>query len=161
MNRPGLLQNRLVTRHGQLGLAAVEFVICAPLLLLLLLGCAELGRAFIHYATLSYTIRDSARFVTTNSINGTTGIVQLSTTTITRAKNLAVYGNVGGTGAPRLPNYQVSHVAVQSVGGGNIRVTGTYPYQPMLGPVLPGFGQGGAVPLNFSMVVAATMRAIS
>ena len=161
MNRPGLVNDRSVAAHGQLGLAAVEFVICAPLLLLLLLGCAELGRAFIHYTTLSYTIRDSARFVTLNALNGTTGVVQLTTTTITRARNLAVYGNVGGTGAPRLPNYQVNHVAVQNVGGSNIRVTATYPYQPMLGPVLPGFGQGGAVPLNFSMVVAATMRAIS
>ena len=161
MSPPELARNRLVAPHGELGLAAVEFVICAPLLLLLLLGCAELGRAFIHYATLSYTIRDSARFVTLNSINGTTGIVQLTTTAVTQAKNLAVYGNVGGTGAPRLPNYQVNHVAVQGVGGSNIRVTATYPYQPMIGPVLPGFGQGGAVPLNFTMVVAATMRAIS
>lgn len=161
MNRPELRQNRFGAPHRQLGLAAVEFVICAPVLLLLLLGCAELGRAFIHYATLSYTIRDSARFVTMHSINGTTGVVQLTTTAITEAKNLAVYGNVGGTGAPRLPNYQVNHVAVQNVGAGNIRVTGTYPYQPMIGPVLPGFGQGGAVPLNFTMVVAATMRAIS
>ena len=147
--------------RNQRGLAAVEFVICAPLLLLMVLGCAEIGRAFTHYTTLSHSIRDAVRFVTLGSINGTTGVVQLGNTTITQAKNLAVYGNVGGTGAPRLPRYQVTHVAVEDVGGNNIRVTVNYPYQPMIGPVLPGFGQGGAVPLNFTMVVAATMRAIS
>jgi Flp pilus assembly protein TadG len=147
--------------RSQHGLAAVEFVICVPMLLLLTLACAELGRAFVHYATLSYTVRDATRFVTMNSVNGTTGVVQLSNATITAAKNLAVYGNVGGTGARRLPNFQVAHVAVQNAGGGNIRVTATYPYQPMIGPVLPTFGQGGAVPLNFNMVIATTMRAIS
>jgi hypothetical protein len=126
----------------------------------MLLACAELGRAFIHYSTLSYTIREAARFVSTDSINGTTGVVQLDAAMITQAKNLAVYGNVGGTGAPRLPSYQAGHVAVQNAGGGNIRVVATYPYQPMLGATLPTFGQG-SVTLNFNMVVAATMRAIS
>jgi Flp pilus assembly protein TadG len=147
--------------RSQRGLAAVEFVICAPFVLLLLLGGAEIGRAFIHFSTLSYTIRDAARFVSTNSINGTTGVVQLSNATITQARNLAVFGNVGGTGTPRLPHFQVSHVTVENMGGNNIRVRASYPYRPMIGPVLPGFGQGGAVPLNFSMAVAATMRAIS
>jgi Flp pilus assembly protein TadG len=145
----------------QRGLAAVEFVICAPLLLLMVLACAELGRAFIHYATLSYTIRDAARFVSMNSINGTTGVVQLSTAATTQTKNLAVFGNVGGTGVPRLPQFQVTHVAVVNAGGGNIRVTATYPYQPMIGPVLPSFGYGASAPLSFNMVIAATMRAIS
>lgn len=146
---------------GQRGLAAVEFVICAPLLLLLVLGCAELGRAFIHYATLSYTVRDAARFVSMNSINGTTGVVQLSSTTITQTKNLAVFGNVGGTGLRRLPQFQASQVAVINAGGGNVRVTATYPYQPMIGPVLPRFGHGTSTALSFNMVIAATMRAIS
>lgn len=148
-------------RQRQLGLAAVEFVICAPLLLLLVLACTELGRAFVHYATLSYSIRDATRFVTMNSINGTTGVVQLSNATITQARNLAVYGNVGGTGAPRLPNFQANHVTVIDAGGGNIRVTATYPYQPMIGPAIPSFGFGSSAPLNFNMVIAATMRAIS
>lgn len=161
MSRPGQVRKRLVAPHAQRGLAAVEFVVCAPLVLLMLLASAEIGRAFIHYATLSYTIRDAVRFVTTNSINGTTGVVQLSNTTITRAKNLAVFGNIGGTGTPRLPQYQISHVAVENAGGSNIRVTATYPYQPMIGPVLPNFGQGAPLDFNFNMVVAATMRAIS
>ena len=160
MSRPRFLREATFAPRRQHGLAAVEFVVTAPLVLMMLLACAELGRAFIHYATLSYTVRDAARFVTTNSINGTTGVVQLSNGTITQAKNLAVFGNVGGTGPRRLPNYQTSHVAVINAGGGNVRVTATYPYQPMLRPALPNFGHG-SLALNFNMVIASTMRAIS
>lgn len=144
------------------GLAAVEFVITAPFILLLLFAGAEVGRAFIHYATLSYSIRDSARFVSENSINGTTGVVDISGTVITQAKNLAVYGNIGGTGISKLPDYQPGQVAVIEAGGANIRVAATYPYRSMLSR-LPKFGflGGGSVPITFNMHIAVTMRAIS
>jgi Flp pilus assembly protein TadG len=147
-------------RRRQRGLATVEFVVTAPFVLFLLLACSEIGRAFVHYATLTYAVRDATRFVSTNSINGTTGVVQLSGTTITQARNLAVYGHVGASGSPRLPSFQPSQVAVADVGGSNIRVTATYPYQPMLGAVLPGL-VGNSISLGFTMVVAVTMRAIS
>jgi Flp pilus assembly protein TadG len=144
------------------GIAAVEFVITAPLLLLLLLAGAEIGRAFVQYATLSYSIRDSARFVSEHSINGTTGVVVLDPVMIAEAKNLAVYGNIAGTGNAKLPNYQASQVAVINAGNDNVRVTATYPYQPMLGPALPTFGTGaGPISLTFNMQIAVTMRAIS
>jgi len=148
------------TPQRQRGLATVEFVVTAPFVLFMLLASAEIGRAFIHYATLSYGVRDATRFVSTNSINGTTGVVLLSGTTITQAKNLAVYGHVNGTGNPRLPSLQPSQIAVADVGGTNIEVTATYPYQPMLGVVLPGL-LGNSINLGFTMVVAVTMRAIS
>jgi Flp pilus assembly protein TadG len=144
----------------QRGLALVEFVVTAPFVFLLMLGSAEIGRAFIQYSTLTYAVRDATRFVTTHALNGTTGVVELTTTTVTQAKNLAVYGHVGGTGIARLPSLQTSHVVVTDVGGSNIQVTASYPYQPMLGPILPGF-QGSSVNLGFNMVVAVTMRAIS
>ena len=37
---------------------------------------AEFGRAFVQYDTLSYSIRNSARFVSEHAINGTTGVVR-------------------------------------------------------------------------------------
>ena len=52
------------------GMAAVEFVITVPLLLLVMLVVVELGRAFVQYDTLSYSVRNSARFVTENAIDG-------------------------------------------------------------------------------------------
>lgn len=144
------------------GLAAVEFVVTAPFVLLLLFAGAEFGRAFVQYATLSYSIRNSARFVSEHSINGTTGVVVLTPAMIAEAKNLAVFGNTAGTGNARLPNYQTGQVAVINAGNDNIRVTATYPYQPMLGPAMPTFGFGsGSIPLTFNMQIAITMRAIS
>jgi Flp pilus assembly protein TadG len=144
------------------GIAAVEFVACAPFLLLLMLATAELGRAFIHYQTLTYSVRQGARYISEHSINGTTGVVSLSATTIAEARNLAVYGNILGTGNPKLPNYQTSQLQVESVGGGNVRITATYAYQPMLGAVMPDVVQGGgSFALGFNMQTAVTLRAIS
>lgn len=144
------------------GIAAVEFVVTAPFLLLLMLAGAEIGRAFIQYQVLSYSVRQSARYVSENAINGTTGVVSLSNQTITRARNLAVFGNVLGSGPAKLPGYVPSQVQVVNAGGDNVRVTATYPYQPMVGPVLPmlGFGPGPA-PGGYNMRIAVTMRAIS
>jgi Flp pilus assembly protein TadG len=144
------------------GLATVEFVIAMPLLLFLMFATAEFGRAFFHYATLSNSVRDAARFVSENAINGTTGVVEITATDITRAKNLAIYGNVFGAGQAVLPAFVPSHLQVIDAGGDNVRVTATYPYQSMLGATLPGFGTTGAsTPLNFNLQIAVTMRAIS
>lgn len=144
------------------GLAAVEFAIIAPVLLLALLAVAELGRALIHYDTVSYAVRSSARYVSEHAINGTTGVVDISAATVTRARNLAVFGNVAGGGSRRLPNFEPGHITIEDAGGDNIRVTALYPYQPMIGAVLPTFGLvDGPLPLEFSMRIAVTMRAIS
>ena len=148
--------------HGSRGVAAVEFAITAPLLIFVMLATAEVGRAFVHYDTLSYSIRNSARFVTEHAINGTTGVVEISGAVVSQARNLAVYGNVAGTGGAKLPNFQTSQITVIDAGNDNIRVTAAYPYQPMLGAVLPTFGFGsGSIPMGFTMRIAVTMRAIS
>ena len=144
------------------GIAAVEFVVTAPFVCFLLLAGAEVGRAFIHYTTLSCAARASARYVSEHSINGTTGVVVISANTMTEARNMVVYGNIAGTGRPRLPNLDAAQVEVVDAGNDNVRLTATYAYQPMIGPILPGFGFGsGSVPLNFNMLIAVTMRAIS
>ena len=148
--------------RGSRGVAVVEFAITAPLLIFVMLATAEVGRAFVVYDTLSYSIRNSARFVTEHAINGTTGVVEISGAVVSQARNLAVYGNVTGTGGAKLPNFQTSQITVIDAGNDNIRVTAAYPYQPMLGAVLPTFGFGsGSIPMGFTMRIAVTMRAIS
>jgi|APLow6443716910_1056828.scaffolds.fasta_scaffold196772_2 Flp pilus assembly protein TadG len=150
--------------RGSRGLAAVEFAITAPVLIFVMLAAAEVGRAFVHYDTLSYSIRNSARFVTEHAINGTTGVIDVSAPVIGQARNLAVYGNVAGPGGGEaiLRDFLTSHVTVVDAGNDNIRVTAAYPYRPMLGTILPTFGFGsGSIPLGFTMRVAVTMRAIS
>jgi hypothetical protein len=72
-----------------------------------------------------------------------------------------VYGNIGGSGSRRLPNFQPSQVAVTSVGNSNVRVVAIYPYQPMVGATLPTFGIGAPISLMLNMQIAITMRAIN
>lgn len=141
------------------GVAAVEFVIAVPILIFVLLAIAELGRAFIQYDTLSYSIRNSARYVSENAIVGTTGVIDVSGAA-QAARNLAVYGTPGGGGQPVLPGFGAGHVSVSNAGGGNIEVTATYPYQPLIGSALPMF-RGGAEPTTFNMRISVIMRAIS
>ena len=49
-------------RRGCRGLAMVEFVIVAPLLMLLMLTVGEFGRVFFQYNTLTKAVREGARY---------------------------------------------------------------------------------------------------
>ena len=144
------------------GVAAVEFVIAVPLLIFVMLAIAELGRAFVQYDTLSYSIRNSARYVSENAIVGTTGVVDVSGA-VEAAQNLAVYGTTDVGDTPVLPGFATGptgHVKVLNAGNGYIEVIAAYPYQPLVGTALPMFG-GGSVPTTFTMRISVIMLAIS
>ena len=141
------------------GVAAVEFVVAVPFLIFATLAVAELGRAFVQYDTLSYSVRNSARFVSENAIDGETGEVIISQTVEKQAKNLAIYGTIAAGTTPVLPDFGLGHISVLKAGSNEIEVVATYPYQPLLGRALPLFGGGTAPPLEMKIVVA--MRAIS
>jgi Flp pilus assembly protein TadG len=153
------LRREFCSPRRSAGVAAVEFVIAVPILIFVLLAIAELGRAFVQYDTLSYSIRNSARYVSENAIVGTTGVVDVSGA-VAAAQNLAVYGTPGGGGTPVLPGFATGHVSVSNAGGGNIEVIASYPYQPLIGSALPMF-RGGAEPTTFNMRISVIMRAIS
>jgi len=134
------------------GLAAVEFVIAVPVLLLVALAVAELGRAFIQYDTLSYSVRNGVRFLSEHAIAGTTGVVDVSGA-VADTQRLVVFGNVGGGGLPVLPNFKVEDVVVVNAGSNNVEVRATYEYLPMIGTTI--------LPTVLTMRVVVTMRAIS
>ena len=58
-------------KRRQQGVAMVEFAIVLPLLLLLLLGIAELGRLLFQYNSLLQASRDAGRFVAGQAWNRT------------------------------------------------------------------------------------------
>jgi Flp pilus assembly protein TadG len=72
----------------QQGVALVEFALVLPLLLVLSLLTAELGRAVYRYNTTAKAVRDAVRYLS----------VQTPGTHVAEARNLIVYGNVAGTG---------------------------------------------------------------
>jgi Flp pilus assembly protein TadG len=144
----------------QRGIATIEFAICAPILLLLMLATAEVGRMLIQYNTLNKAVRDGVRYTVREAANGSTGTVLLTNTIRTNTQNLVVTGTMAGTGTPLLPGLTVENVTVSDAGGGFVAVSATYTYQPMLGAALPTFGSRGAINTNVPLTATVVMRAL-
>ena len=152
------------------GLAATEFVLTVPVLILVALAVGEVGRAFLQYDRLSHFARNSARYVSEHAIDGTTGVVRIDEDLKTTAMYLTVYGKTtqGNEGEASVPKFfdkpEGTFELVPSTVNGNtdyFRLTVTYPYRPAIGAVLPAFGGD---PLNIgamTMRVVVDMRAIS
>lgn len=113
----------------QHGVALVEFALILPFLLVLSIVTFELGRAIWQYNTLTKSVRDAARYLS----------IQTPGTKITQARNLMVYGNLGGTGAPLVVGLAPSHVpdpTWQTAGSApvintvTVRISG-YTFSPM------------------------------
>ncbi len=150
-------------RRSLNGLAMVEFVLTAPVLLLLLCATAEFSRMMILYSAIIVGVRGAARFVAGKALEGTNGqLVQGTTwtTLVTQARNMAVFGNAAGTGAAILPGLTVAHINVTGTAAtNNITVASTYPYQAMFAGSMPTFF-GGSISTAFTLSVSTTMRAL-
>lgn len=86
--------------NGQSGTAMVEFALVLPLLLMLTFVTTEFSRALYQYNTLTKTVRDAARYLSSQNPG----------TKITEAKNLVVYGSLANTGSPLAFGLSVSQV---------------------------------------------------
>lgn len=138
----------------------VEFAIVLPLLLLLILGVAELGRAFMQYNILTKTVRDGARHLAQYAPFGSSGTLNINAQLELETKNLVVYGNSLGLDSPLLADFSTGQVTVLDAGSENVRVDASYPYQPLYGPALTTFGFGSSIPVGFTMQASVTMKAI-
>jgi Flp pilus assembly protein TadG len=158
------------SRRRQRGLAMVEFVVTAPMLLLLLFGTVVFGEFLINYSTLNDGVRNAARYVAGAASNGTDGTLVTGSTWSTLAAQgtkLAVYGNVNGTGTPLLPGLTVGEITVTPVPAdpktvpsyNTIIVSATYPYQSLFGASMPNFF-GGTIATNFTLSISTTMIAL-
>jgi Flp pilus assembly protein TadG len=143
------------------GVATVEAAIALPILLFLMLASVELSRGFVQYTVLADTVRNGARHLAGSAMLGTTQKVTITGALITETRNLVVYGNEAGTGSPRLPGLTPAQISVVDAGENNVRVTATYPYQPLFGPQLPTFGVSTrSMSSVFNMSIEVTMRAL-
>lgn len=155
------------SRYRQRGVMTVEFIIVAPLLLLLLLAVAEFGHALYQYNTLTKSVRDGARYLSSNAVVGDTSTIVIDSTDIAETENLVVYGNTLGTGSPRLPGLLTSDVTVSCLGGGtacpgvdHVIVAANYPYRSIMGATLAMFGYGADLSLGITLTSSLTMRAL-
>jgi hypothetical protein len=157
----------LHSRTRQRGVVMIEFMITAPLLLLLMLALSEFGHALYQYNALTKSVRDGARYLSEIAMLGITGSIVISPTDITETQNLVVYGNSAGNGTPLLPGLAPGQVTVSCLGGGtlcpgveHVVVTAQYPYQSILGAVFPMLGFGTDRSLGLTLNTSVTMRAL-
>jgi Flp pilus assembly protein TadG len=129
----------------QRGVAMVEFVVGAPILLLLLYSITEVGEILVQTSMLVDAARNADRYLASNALLGSSGAVNLSPALTRAAQNLAVYGNANGMGAPLLPDLVTGQVTVASDAGHNIIVSIAYPYQSLFGGAIPKFFTAGSI----------------
>jgi Flp pilus assembly protein TadG len=155
MRAPGSVIDRIHER----GLAAVEFAIILPVVLFIMLATAELGRALYQSNALTKAVRDGARYLADEALNATTGVIELDATKQSQTKNLVIYGNTPGAGAPVLPGLAPAQITITSPDPLHVRVSAAYPYQPMFA-LLPGLGLTPNVSTAMTLSAATTMRAL-
>lgn len=126
-------------KERQRGLAAVEFAIVLPLMMLLMLATAELGRAFFQYNTLHKAVEDGARYLASHAIPGSTGVIIFDPTVETTVRNLVAYGNPVGAEASLLVGLLPSDVILTVVDGNHVQVSVTYSYTSIFSSI-PTFG---------------------
>jgi Flp pilus assembly protein TadG len=148
------------TTKLQRGVATIEFAIVTPVLLLLLFGVTEIGRALVRYNTLTKAVQDGARYAASQALLGTTGQVYVDAQLQAQVRNVVVYGNVAGNGTPVLAGFLPAQIDVIDAGGDEVRVQAAYPYTPLFGTALPTFRLGPSPNTSFVMQAAVTMRAL-
>jgi len=151
-------------RRRQSGLAMVEFALSVPVLLLLMFASFEFGHFLIQYSTLNDTVRNASRYVAGKAMDGTQGTLYTGsnwTSLASQGTNLAVFGNVAGTGTPVLPTLNTANITVtEDTLNRYITVTAAYPYQPLFGAVIPAFTGGNSLSTNLTLNISVTMSAL-
>lgn len=142
------------------GIATVEYVIVLPLVMLLIIATAEIGRGFIQYNALNKALRDGARLgaqVTAQNA-GSTGIPQLSNSDVTNIRNLVVFGSIQGGGASVLPGLTPGNITVELVDS-DLNVSANYDYQPLFSSI-PTFGLGNTISSVFNFRARVAIRSL-
>lgn len=161
MNRIRVSRNDL---RSQGGLAAVELALALPLLVMVMLAVAELGRAFYQYNALQKTTRDGLAFLASSARNNA-GVIPnpLPASLVETTENLIVYGlPVQAEGAePLLPEFDPEEdVELLSPDADHVQANVSYTYIPALLSIIPTFGFGDGIQVPIDLEVTLTMRAL-
>ncbi len=76
-------------KHQQFGLAAVEFIICLPVLLIMAVLLIDVGRALIQYTEINKALQNGVRYAVVNTY-GTLNFTDIANED--EIKNVVVYG---------------------------------------------------------------------
>lgn len=132
-------------RRSETGAVAIEFALILPIFLVLVLGIAEMGRAFNIQVSLSQAARESARYAAIH--NAETGY----TTASAKAAGVAAAPSVGLTAADVGVAYS-SGATCTSGGNAVVTVTYTTPWMTGFPNLIPG------MPATLSLQGKGVMR---
>ncbi|WP_394247811.1 TadE/TadG family type IV pilus assembly protein [Vibrio profundi] len=123
---------------NQKGLAAIEFALAMPAMMIVLAGVLEVGNIFMQYNSLTRVVQAGARFAVTESF-GTAGVectdIQGKQASI---QNVVVYGKATGGSDAALDSFTLSDVSVSCDDDARVAtVTADYDYSPKLAPSIP------------------------
>ena len=95
------------------GASMIELAIVLPVLLLLFVGAAELGRMFYTYTTLAKATKVGARYLSTSNFAGSSDATERAAAT-TAAKNLVICGYAASCSlqTPIVPGLAAANVSV-------------------------------------------------
>jgi Flp pilus assembly protein TadG len=150
---------RSISRGSSRGIAMLELLLVLPVLIMLVMATAELGRAFMQYNTLNKAVRDGARHLANTALLGSTGTVQLDAAKLTETRNLVVFGNIQGDSDPLLPGLEPAAVTITAAPLASVSVTAAYQYAPIFAR-LPSFAAGPDVTPSFTLRAGVIMRAL-
>jgi Flp pilus assembly protein TadG len=146
-------------KKKQRGIAMVEFIIAAPVVLFLALAVTEIGHALLQYNSLTQSLRDGARQLANTAAKGSTRTVSPSAAELTEVGNLIAYGTKNA-GTPLLPGLTAGNVTVLPLGDRMLSIRVDYPYQPLLVGDIPIFFQSGSVSTTFTLSAEMVVRAL-
>ncbi|MGD8109764.1 TadE/TadG family type IV pilus assembly protein [Vibrio sp. TRT 21S02] len=131
------------------GVAAVEFLITIPVLMVILVGITELGNALIRYNSINKLVQNGVRYATSD-ITGTATYDAIALPS--EIKNMVVYGKpTASTGdTPLLSGLTTADVFVVH-DAGYVTITVNHTYTPLLN-IIPD-SVNFNVPLNASAVM--------
>lgn len=112
-------------RREEHGAAIIEFALVAPLLLALVWGIVETGRAFYTVNALASAVRDGARYGATCDL-GNPAVTLAGT-----ACEATIKAMVTSAFQPLGPPLEQGQVTASVVGSNRIRVAAAYPYAPI------------------------------
>jgi hypothetical protein len=130
------------------GASFVEAAVVLPILLVIVMGAFDFGRAFSTLSDAQRDLRTAARFLSTLPASAVCGwgLVQ--------ARNLAVYGNTAGTGTRHVSGWTTNDIILQSPTSctgapslGVIRLNATVRYDAL---IWQSVGLPGSINFNIS-----------
>ena len=156
MRRPN---NRGNSTRSQQGIAMIEFVIAAPIVLFMGLAIAEMGNAIMQYNILTQSLRDGARELASIAGNGTSGGIEVTVAEDEAIRNLIAYGTTG-TGTAVVPGLTAGNVTVTDRGDRTFSIQVDYPYQPLLTGGIPKLYTTGNIGNEFTMSAEMIVRSL-